>query len=146
MKLIDVAKAYMALEALAEEKLPIRISYGLTRAMDKLERPYVFYANKEAQLMQEIPADEQNGTTLRFSDPAQAARFNAAHADLDNLEEEVQIRPVEIPVGLHANISWKNLRELQQYGIIRITGAETEESEGTGDGQRETESCSCGRH
>lgn len=146
MKLIDVAKAYMALEALAEEKLPIRISYGLTRAMDKLERPYIFYANKEAQLMREIPADEQNGATLRFSDPAQAEKFNAAHADLDNLDEDIQIRPVEIPVGLKANIGWKDLRELQKLGIIRITGAENDESEDADNGQREAEGCACGRH
>ena len=44
MKLLDVAKAYMELEKLADERLPIRISYGLDRAMEKIERVFHFYA------------------------------------------------------------------------------------------------------
>lgn len=139
MKLVEVARAYMALEKLADEKLPLNVSYGLSRTMDKLEKPFTFYADKEYELMQIYKPTEQEGTTIRFKDADTAIDFNKAHKELDEIEEDVEIRPVEINVNISAGISLKNLRELQKYGVITIVG-------GDEDGQRHEEGCSCGRN
>lgn len=140
MKLIEIAKAYMAIEKLADEKLPLKVSYGLGRIMDKLEKPFTFYANKEMELIRTYKPAEQEGTTIRFSDQETAAKFNQAHLELDELDEDVSIRPVEIDVNISAGISMKNLRDLRKYGIVEIIGGEED------GGQRSEEDCTCGRH
>lgn len=140
MKLIEIARAYMAIEKLADEKLPLKVSYGLSRIMDKLEKPFTFYANKEMELIRTYKPAEQEGTMIRFGNKETAAEFNQAHLELDEIEENVEIKPVEIDVNISAGISLKDLRELQKRGVVKITGGDED------GGQRSEENCSCGRH
>ena len=129
MKLLDVAKAYMELEKLADERLPIRISYGLDRAMEKIERVFHFYAQKEEELLNKYKPDERQGSILKYNDPDVALKYNEEHKELDELEEEVNIKPVIIPADTNIGVSWKGLRHLRILGIIKLTGFEGEDDE-----------------
>ena len=148
MKLLDIAHAYMELEKLAEKELPLKISYGVDKTMKALGRPFFFYANKEADLLQKYKPAEQNGPNVRFETPEITAKYNEEHKELDEIEEDIQIRPIRIDISTELDISRKSLATLTDLGIVEIVNAEEEkeESEGAEHGEHGAGGCSCGRH
>lgn len=145
MKLLDIAHAYMELEKLSVKELPLKISYHVDKTLKRLERPFYFYANKEAEMLQKYQPLEQQGTAVRFENEEITEAYNAEHSELDEIEEEVQLRPIRIDIETNLDISRKSLKMLMDLGIVEIVGVE-EESEDREDGEQGACGCSCGQH
>lgn len=146
MKLLDVAYAYMELEKLSEKELPLKVSYQVDKTLKRLERPFYFYANKEAELLRKYPPAEQQGSNVRFETPEITAAYNDDHKELDEIDEEIQIRPIQIDIETDLNISRNSLKVLTGLGIIKIVGTNDEESEAVENGEHGACGCSCGQH
>ena len=146
MKLLDVAHAYMELEKLSEKELPLKISYHVDKMLKRLERAFFFYANKEAELLQKYPPAEQQGSSVRFETAEITAVYNDAHKELDEIEEEIQIRPIQVDIETDLSISRNSLKILIGLGVLEIVGTNDEESEAAENGEHGTGGCSCGRH
>ena len=135
MKMLDIANGYMELEKLAAEKLPLKTSWEIDRIMKQMERPFRFYAQKEMEMLQKYPPKEQQGSVIRFEDNETLDAYNAEHRELDEIDEDVQIRPAKIDIRTDLSISAKSLQVLVKLGMIEITGTDGEGEDGNG--------CSC---
>lgn len=128
MKLAEIAKAYIALNALTEEKLPLRISWGIDKIMRKIDRSFGFYVNKETELLKKYNPVKQNGMQVTFKDAETAEKYRAEHTELDEIEEEIQITPMRIGIETDLHISRESLRLLTDAGFIQIIDEEAEEN------------------
>lgn len=135
MKLVDIAHAYMELDKLAAEKLPLKISWGIDKILKQLDRPFNFYAAKELEILQKYEPAEQNGSLVRFKDRETTEAYNLEHAELDEIEEEIQIKPVRIDIDTDIHISRESLKILAENGMIEIVEKEEREEKDHG--------CSC---
>ena len=133
MKLLDIAHGYMELEKLAAKELPLKVSYGVNKLMNELNRPFEFYANEELKLLQEYPIAERDGKMVKFEKQEDTAEYNRKHTELDEIDEDIAFRPVRIDIGAKLDISRESLKVLLDLGMVEITGVE-EEKEAHGDG------------
>lgn len=124
MKLLDVAKAYMELEKLAEKELPLKVSYYVDKAIRQLHNPFNFYANKEIELVQKHEPVERRGSEVRFATDEITAKYNEEHKELDEIEEDITIKPIEINIDTNVGISRKSLKVLMDLNIVKIIGLE----------------------
>ena len=126
LKMVDIARACMQLEKLQEQALPLRISYQLDKLVAKIERPFRFYCEKEMDLLQKYPPDQQDGTSVHFPSQEICDQYNAEHAELDGIEEEIEFMPVRVDINTNLKISQNGLRILMEAGMLEIIGEEAQ--------------------
>lgn len=129
MKLVEAANAYMELNKLHGDPMPVKIAYGIDRAMDKLERPFKFFAEKEDELLKKHPPEKVSGKSVFFATPEERKAYQAEHAELEEIEEEIAVRAVELPIDAPLKISPEGLKILTGLGIVRILGGEDDGNE-----------------
>ena len=120
----------MELQNLARMALPIKTSWGIDKIMQKTEKPFRFFAEKEAEILQQIkPKDIQQNGRVMFESAELRKQYDAAHKELDEIDEDIHVNAVQISLDADIRISREGLRLLSDLGFIEIIGEE-EEDEG----------------
>lgn len=88
MKLSAVIALTPALTALGNTKLPVKASYRVAKAINKLNPDLEAYGKARAELAKRLSTLNDAGTAYEFKGPA-LAEFNSEHEKL--LDEEVEI-------------------------------------------------------
>lgn len=129
VNLLKLTKAYIELERLSEQKLPLKISYQINKLMGRITRPYQFYATKEFELLDKYKPEKQEGNQVAFSTPEAYNQYSAEHDELDALEEEVDIEPIRIESDSDIKISASGIHVLMDVGMLEVI--EKEDCHGT---------------
>lgn len=122
MKLIDVVNGTKALSRLSRQALPLRISYQINKAGIQMQEDYGFFARQEKSLLDSFRPTLIDGSTVTFDSPETAEEYRKAHAELEEMEVDLEIRTIDIDIGMPIEISAQDLMTLEKAGIIRIVG------------------------
>lgn len=132
MKLIDVVNGTKALSRLSRQALPLRISYQINKAGIQMQEDYGFFARQEKSLLDSFRPTLIDGSTVTFDSPETAEEYRKAHAELEEMEVDLEIRTIDIDIGMPIEISAQDLMTLEKAGIIRIVGDRDGEEDANG--------------
>ena len=132
MKLIDVVNGTKALSRLSRQALPLRISYQINKAGIQMQEDYGFFARQEKSLLDSFRPTLIDGSTVTFDSPETAEEYRKAHAELKEMEVDLEIRTLDIDIGMPIEISAQDLMTLEKAGIIRIVGDRDGEEDANG--------------
>lgn len=96
MKQYQANKAYGALNKIANQQLPVRDSYNIYMLLKSLEPVYRFELEQERRLVQKYGGEVGSNGSVRIPDRDDANRFKEEIEELNNLEIDLDIKPVVI--------------------------------------------------
>ena len=129
MKLIDIVNGVNALRKLGMQDLPLRVSYQINKTVGKLREDYEFFTREEQRLLDTFRPIRIEGTTVMFETPEIAEEYRKAHREIELMDADTEIRPIEIDIRQRIDISARDLSILEETGMIRIIGDEDPEED-----------------
>jgi len=129
MKLIDIVNGVNALRKLGMQDLPLRVSYQINKTVGKLREDYEFFTREEQRLLDTFRPIRIEGTTVMFETPEIAEEYRQAHREIELMDADTEIRPIEIDIRQRIDISARDLSILEETGMIRIIGDEDPEED-----------------
>lgn len=129
MKLIDIVNGVNALRKLGMQDLPLRVSYQINKTAGKLREDYEFFTREEQRLLDTFRPIRIEGTTVMFETPEIAEEYRKAHREIELMDADTEIRPIEIDIRQRIDISARDLSILEETGMIRIIGDEDQEED-----------------
>ena len=116
MKQGKLVGAYKVVSKLYEQRIPLPISYKLYKLRNALQKAWDFQADSEEKLIDEFkPVSAQNGL-LKFSDPETAKQFNERVKEVLDMDSDIEITPIEIPMLDELSIAPGEIEALE--GIV----------------------------
>ena len=117
VKLIEVLKAKEALSKLSQEKLPVKISYKLSRLVKELETEFATIESFKMTLAQKY-GKETEGQQGQWEIPAEnIVSFNAEFSEL--LEEDIELKSDIIECSLSAidsiSLSTSDILSIEEF-------------------------------
>ena len=116
MKQFKINQAYIALTRLSEMKLPIKAAYGVYVLTKQLSTPYEFSLQQEKGLIEKYHGNIQKDGMISFQSSEDTNNFQKELIELNNFEQEIEIKPVTI------NISDLNGQSIIPSDIISLEG------------------------
>lgn len=118
MKQGKLVGAYKVVSKLYEQRIPLPISYKLYKLRNVLQKAWDFQADSEQKLIDEFkPVSRQNGL-LKFSDPETAKMFSQRVKELLDMDSDIEITPIEIPMLDDLSIAPGDIEALE--GIVNF--------------------------
>lgn len=97
MKQLQINKAYGALNKLANMQMPVRDAYNLYLLTEQIKPSYNFALEQEKKLLEKYGGVlDQNTGAFMFKDRETTDAFRQEITELNNLDVETEVDPVEI--------------------------------------------------
>lgn len=122
MKLLQVAMAYMALDKIAAQELPLSISYQVMRIQNAMNDSYNFYLIKEDELLRKYPPDEIRGSRAFFKDSETWEKYEREHDEMDSIDADVHFHQIRLKSTDPVKLTAEALKTLTDAGVIVIDG------------------------
>lgn len=113
MKFIKIISAYNSAKHLLTMKLEKYFSYGVYKVVKRFQSDYDFYAQRERELVCKYGQCDEKGNPIindenkfTFKDAEAAKRYALEHAELDNME-------IELDGYVRPRVPWPDNIELQ---------------------------------
>lgn len=116
MKQAKVIKLHQVIEKLSKQDFPLPQSYKLFKIRKQLQPAIDFRLEQEQKLFEKHPIVEQQGGSVRFSTPEDAAAVETALREMADMEIDVNITPVTLPMLETITITPEELEILE--GVI----------------------------
>lgn len=98
MKQSAIIKAYKSIDKLGQQDLPIRLAFDLFKLTQTLQPHWDFQVNEEAKAS--AAATKMPDGSVTFSTKEEADAFRQRLKDLGDIDVELKVKPVRIPLSL----------------------------------------------
>lgn len=98
MKQSAIIKAYKAIDKLGQQDLPIKLAFDLFKLTQTLQPHWDFQVNEEAKAS--AAATKMPDGSVMFSTKEEADAFRQRLKDLGDIDVELKVKPVRIPLSL----------------------------------------------
>ena len=122
MKLIEIARAYMELDKIAAQELPLNISYQVMRIQNTMRDSYSYYVDKENEMLQKHQPDEIRGNRALFKDPETWEKYEKEHSELDEIEADIRFKPLALKETDPIKLTADGLKILTDAGVVLMDG------------------------
>ena len=97
MKQFKIIKAYKALTKLGQQDLPIKLAFDLFKIKTALQPHFDFQVDEEKKASASATANPDGSIT--FSSPEEADTFRKKLKELNDIDVELKVKPVQIPLS-----------------------------------------------
>lgn len=119
MKQGKLINAYKVIADLYRQKLPLPTSYKLYKLKGALQKAWDFQIDAEQKLIDEFGAKMGDEGRLSFDNPDKANEFNERLREVFDMESDIDVEPIEIPITDDMSITPIDIENLD--GIITFT-------------------------
>ena len=98
MKQSAIIKAYKSIDKLGQQALPIKLAFDLFKLTQTLQPHWDFQVNEEAKAS--AAATKMPDGSVTFSTKEEADAFRQRLKDLADIDVELKVKPVRIPLSL----------------------------------------------
>jgi len=120
MKQFRIIKAYKALIKLGQQDLPIRLAFDLFKIKQALQPQWDFQVDEENKLAAGAKVDADG--TVTFNTPEDADAFRKKLSELNNIDVNLKVKPVRIPLSIPgAVLSMNDIEALDGFVVFTIT-------------------------
>lgn len=98
MKQSAIIKAYKSIDKLGQQDLPIKLAFDLFKLTQTLQPHWDFQVNEEAKAS--AAATKMPDGSVTFSTKEEADAFRQRLKDLGDIDVELKVKPVRIPLSL----------------------------------------------
>lgn len=98
MKQSEIIKAYKAIIKLGQQDLPIRLAFDLFKIKMALQPHFDFQVNEEKKASANATANPDGSVT--FSSLEEADAFRKKLRELNDIDVELKVKPVQIPLSI----------------------------------------------
>ena len=96
LKQHQINKAYGALKRLEKMQLPVKAAYSIFMLIKQLTPAYEFELDRERKLLESYHGTMNQDGSIAFETSEDASRFGAEIEELNSLDVDVKIKPVQI--------------------------------------------------
>lgn len=120
MKQSEVIRAYKALAKLGQQNLPIRLAYDLFKLKTALQPQYDFQVAEEQKASANATANPDG--SISFGTPEEAAAFRQKLMELGDIDVELKVKPVQIPLSIPGlTLSMDDVEALDRFILFTNT-------------------------
>lgn len=116
MKQGKLVGAYKVVSKLYEQRIPLPISYKLYKLRNALQKAWNFQIDAEEKLIDEFKPTQGKNGLLKFADAETAREFNARVKEVLDMDSDIEITPITLPMIDTLNISPEEIESLE--GIV----------------------------
>ena len=113
MKQSKLARAYKVLNDLGQQRLPSMIAYKLFKLKKQLQPVWDFQVEQEQQIFEMYPPVQKEDNAFKFESPEQKKGFLDAFDELNNMESDLEITPINVPLLPEMRLSGNDLEILE---------------------------------
>ena len=120
MKQFRIINAYKALIKLGQQDLPIKLAFALFKIKQALQPQWDFQLDEENKLAAgaKVSADG----TVTFNTPEDADAFRKKLSELNNVDVNLKVKPVRIPLSIPgAVLSMNDIEALDGFVVFTTT-------------------------
>lgn len=119
MKQGKLVSAYKVISDLYQQRLPLPISYKLYKLKATLQKAWDFQVDEERKLVDEFKPTVLEDGRLQFADPDSAQSFDSHVRDVLDMDSDIEVTPVILPVIDGLSITPSAIENLE--GIVTFT-------------------------
>lgn len=108
----NLIRAYKAVNALTEQRLPLPISYKLFKLKKSLQPVWDFQLQEEERIFNLYPPTDREGNQYKFATPEDAQGFREAFKELREMESDIEFKPLNLPMLESMNLSGEEIDAL----------------------------------